>query len=764
MHREEYMLATRLALSTALGLGGFCLLPAVAQEAGGGGGNDSGQSETVQSSDQDEEIKLGQVTVTVRRREERLSDVPTAASVIDGASLEDRGGAATSGQLLADQPSVRFNNLNSSVTSEISIRASSTARATNGDPSIGLYRNGSYVGGGGIGGRNFALIDFMDIGRVEVLRGTQGALYGRNAVGGAVNIVSAKPEFESSGRLSGRYGFENENARLEGYVNAPVSEHVALRFSGEVIDQGGGLFYNPQNDVFFDQESGHALRGQLRYANGPLDIVFLAETQDLTTPAIPYRVYIEPGTPGFPGGYIQDKYNYPWNTPPRASQDIDAFQLSASVDLGWAELVSTTLYRERNSQYDLDADGLNPEELAAAKADGRVLAFLPIDASASAYVVDQTDSLNQDMHLIGDAADGRVEWLVGAEALLLDSDYSVERVGTPTLTNPSTGNISPVTLNYDSYAVYGSLGYDLTQRFNLTGEVRYTKDDRSIRARLYDRDTGLPVGGDAFVVDASKSPSNVSYNATASYDLTPDILVYGKVGTSYRAGGFNTNLGDTRQPVPVEAAFENETATTYELGLKGNLFRNTYFALAAYSTDLQDMIAQIDNGCAVTNPDCPVAATTFLTNAGDAGSWGIEGELRSVFELGRDTLRVNTSASHQGGKVDNGRFDGVDLPQVPDWLASVNLDYRHPLASGPELFGNLLVYGQWGGTQELLQSSVPLGDYQLVNLRLGTDFGRVTVAAFANNIFDDVYLVAENSTILRYSQPRLTGIELSYHW
>jgi len=112
----------------------------------------------------------GTIVVTARRREERLADVPTAASVIDSASLADRGGATGTGELLADQPSVRFNNLNSSITSEISIRASSTARATNGDPSVGLYRNGAYIAGGAVGGRNFTRLDLLDIDRVEVLR------------------------------------------------------------------------------------------------------------------------------------------------------------------------------------------------------------------------------------------------------------------------------------------------------------------------------------------------------------------------------------------------------------------------------------------------------------------------------------------------------------------------------------------------------------------------------------------------------------------
>lgn len=132
--------------------------------------------EAAAQAERQEPAELGEVVVTARRREERLIDVPVAASVVSAAALVDRGGAVSTGELLAGQPSVRFNNLTSSITSEVSMRASSTARATNGDPSVGLYRNGAYIGGGGIGGRNFARLDTFDIGRVEVLRGTQGAL------------------------------------------------------------------------------------------------------------------------------------------------------------------------------------------------------------------------------------------------------------------------------------------------------------------------------------------------------------------------------------------------------------------------------------------------------------------------------------------------------------------------------------------------------------------------------------------------------------
>lgn len=702
----------------------------------------------------------GAIIVTARRREERLSDVPTAASVIDAGSLADRGGATGSGELLADQPSVRFNNLSSSITSEISIRASSTARATNGDPSIGLYRGGSYIGGGAVGGRNFTRLDMLDIGRVEVLRGTQGALYGRNAVGGAINIIPAEPEFDLSGWASVRYGFETNSLQLQGAVNVPLGEGAALRVSGDLIEQDKGFFYNPDNDVYFDQQKGHGLRGQFRLDRGPVDLILLAETQRLTTPTIHYQIFIPAGTPGFPGGYVQDRFRYPWNTAPRASQDVDGLQAIVRIDLGGARLDATSFFRKRHSEYDLDNDAVSPAELARARAAGEVGALTPIDPNSASYVVDTTDSFSQDIHITGDS--GRLTWLVGGEALVLDSDFSVTTTRTPTLANPSPGTIAPARLHFESYAAYGSLGFDLTDGLNLTGELRYTRDSRSISARFYDLGTGLPTGGPARVIDDSISADDLSYNATLSFKLAPDILAYGKVGSSYRAGGFNTRLSDPRAPRPVEVLFGNENSTTYEVGIKGQPVRRGYFAIAGYYTDLQDLIAQVDDGCALTNPDCPVAAVSYLTNAGNAKSWGVEAEYSQGFDLGEGSGRLALSGSRQGGKVKSGRYDGLDLAQVPDWLASANLNLRYPVSSDVALTGNILVSGQWGGKQELTATSVDLDDYVLVNLRAGVEFGDLSISAFANNLFDKIYYVAQAPTINRYSQPRVIGLEARY--
>jgi len=707
---------------------------------------------------------VGEIVVTARRREERLADVPAAASVLDAKVLGDRGRPAGTGDLLAGQPSVRFNNLTSAVTSEISMRASSTARATNGDPSVGLYRNGAYVGGGGIGGRNFTRLDLFDIERVEVLRGTQGALYGRNAVGGAINIVSAKPSFTDGGWASARYGVNNQSAQLQGALNYAVTDEVAFRIGADYVHQDKGFFYNPNNDVYFDQQKGLGLRAQARFARGPADIDLTVETQRLITPAITFQVYIPAGTPGFPGGYIQDNRRYPWNQAPNAKQNVNAATLASEWDLGWGRLSATSMIRTRESSYSLDSDGLDPPALAAAKAAGQVGLATPVDPNAAAYVSDRTTTASQDLHLNGAALGARLNWLFGVEAMRLKSRYAVTLGRTPTAANPSTGSYAPSTIHYDSIAAYGSLSYDLTAKLNAVGELRYTRDDKSIRARFYDRGTGEPLGGAARVIDAKSEPDNASYNFTLAYKIAPRVLAYGKVGASYRAGGFNTNLGDSRQPTPIQASYDDETSTSYEIGVKGAPVRAVYFAVAGYRTNLDGLIAQIDNGCAIGNPACPVAATTFLTNAGKATSWGVEGEITGRARLAGGDVRVGLTGSRQGGEVKSGRYAGVSLPQTPDWLASIDLTYRHPLAGGSTGFANLLYNAQWGGSQELTKTSVPLDDFQTINARVGVELKGVQLTAFATNLTNSVFIVQRDSSIRRYSQPRVYGVELRYAW
>src|SRR3546814_10388934 len=127
----------------------------------------------------------------------------------------------------------------------------------------------------------------------------------------------------------------------------------------------------------------------------------MAGTQRLTTPSIHDQIFIPAGTPGIPGGYSQDRFRYPWSTAPRASQDVDGLQAILRVDLGAANLTSTTSFRKRHSEYDLENDAVSPAELARARAAGEVGQRTQLDPSRAPEVVETSDNFETECTVRG---------------------------------------------------------------------------------------------------------------------------------------------------------------------------------------------------------------------------------------------------------------------------------------------------------------------------------------------------------------------------
>lgn len=712
-----------------------------------------------------------EIVVTARRREERLRDVPIAASVVDAQSIAERGGVTTVQEVVQNAPGVRFFNTTSQVNSETSIRASGTARGTNADPSVGLFRNGVYVGGGFLGGRNFTRLDLFDLGRAEVLRGTQGALYGRNAVGGAVNFVSAEPVFQREGYVDVNYGFETDSLQLQAVLNEPLTEEISVRIGVDHINQRKGFFYNPNNDVHFDEAKGTGVRGQLRFKKGPVDIKLLAEHQDARIPSVTFRVFIRPGAnANFPLGYVQDPYNYPWNFPPKATQDVDAQMLTAAFDMGFATLNWTTSHRVRKSYFQFDQDGIDPVELARLNAQGQNRGANP---NLSMSNRDRTGTWYQNIYLSGTKT-GPFSWLVGFEYLDQVTRYQI--LSGTSLIEPIPGNRTDGRLDYESVAGYGSIGYDLSESINVTGELRYTDDRKRIDSAQFNRVTGA-LGPVQFILDDGFSTNNLAYGLTASFKPSSDWLLYGKVGTGYRAGGFNFNLGDPRQPNPIPSFYDNEVSTTYEIGAKGDLTGWLYFTGAAYMTDVDDVIIGTVNGCAAGNPVCPTASVPFLINAGTARSWGVEAEANARFNMLGGRARLRLSASRQDGEITSGPLDGAQLPQVPEWTASASFNYRGALSSKATFFFNANYQGAFGGINELTPPNTPFrqpaarGPYQspiddisLLDLRTGIELGPLTIAAYMRNATRYNYVVYEQITTQRLNPRRLIGIDARFRY
>jgi len=715
--------------------------------------------------------QIEEVVVTARKREERLRDVPVAATALGAEDIRDQGGLANAQQLLGNSPGVNFANTSNALTSDVSIRGSGTSRATNAEAGVGLFRNGAFIGGGNVAGRTFTGIDLFDLQRVEVLRGVQGGLGGRNASGGSVNVVTARPTDKFEGYVLGTLG-SNSKREVEMAVNLPINDNWSTRFSVALGDQDKGFYKLYVIDRYADATYRQFFRGQVRYDNGPFTANLMVERANERVPGLVYQVVTFPNA-NFPQGYFTDKYDTPWNTDSTGKQRLSNLEFTTSTDLGWATLATIVNLRDRRGQNQYDRDALSRQffdELSAIPGRVSTAGLATIRAADYNQGGDQIDHARISYYganLVGET--NGFNWVAGAEWYLLNDTTSNILGKTPTAASNNFGTITRGLSRYSSYAVYGSLDYNLTEQLKLSGDLRYTHDDRDYLARQFLFVTDVPVTAANVNPTGTRKQSNVSYTATVAYKPTDLMMVYAKIGSAYRAGGFNGNLGDPRQD-PTRAPppeFDNETVTAYEVGFKGNLARNIYVTAAGYSNHYKNLVIQGDNGCAASNPACPVQATSYAFNAGPATLWGIEVEATARAELAGGNLRVTVGGARQGGHVKSGRYAGYKQPQQPKWTETFTVNYRHPITDDVSGYVNVNGNARQGGVQEANQTTL-LHDYTTFNVRAGVTWSRFDLTGFVNNAGQENYLVfhAPSATgdVRRYNLPRTWGAQLRYTW
>jgi iron complex outermembrane receptor protein len=739
------------------------------------------------------------IIVTARRREEAVRDVPATVTAISADQLEAKSPIEGVGDLLQTVPGVRFNGVQSENLAEISIRGSGTQRATNADSAVGLFVNGAYVGSSTLGGRNFKRIDYFDLARIEALEGPQGALYGRNSEFGTVNIVLARPAFEDSGRLSATYTDDLGQVRLDGVVNDQLSDTVAVRLGAQVTGQGHGLFYNPNQDKYYDHTDGYIVRGQIRYSEGPWDVNFMVDAQDMNLPTFVNQWVVPAGMlPALPQGYTGPRYDVPSDVKNSLRQDVQRAMLIADYDFSWGTLTSTSMYMQSVS-----------EQNFAAAVDLSTQAYFQSRGWTGLYPLGgtTTDSRNktfyQDVHLAGDLFDGDLEWLAGLEYLNQNDDYVRDTRTSPcvvtatssicggTPTTPVCYRLVPnaaacpatfplpfgsrriVPSEYQSGAVYGLLKYDFGA-IDVTGEMRYSTDEKSASQSDFRLYTTTPVGAPStFDFDQS----SVSYAATVAYHVTPSTIAYLRTGTGYRAGGVNNGTVVAVAPNPLAPTYDNETTTAYEAGLKASLTRNLFLRLSAYTSETTDAIALVSDGCTATNV-CGQAGSNFNINGGTARVTGVEAALDSAFTIGTGRFALGLNGARQEGKYEEVRsVPGAPLldspvAQTPEWTFSVNANYRQPFGGDLTGFLNAAYNGQRGGSQDTVTATaplIPIEDLDNVDLRAGFDYQQFRVSFFVRNATDEVIpvLKLQQGAIPlanRYSRPRTWGVTIGYDW
>lgn len=747
---------------------------------------------------------LEAIVVTARRREESIRDVPGTISAVTADQLESKGPVAGSGDLLNTVPGVRFNDVASENLAEVSIRGSGTQRATGADSGVGLFVNGAYAGSSTLGGRNFKALDYFDLERVEVLEGPQGALYGRNSEFGVVNIILAKPKFENSGYIRDTWTFDLDQNRVAGVINQALGDTVAVRVGAEHYDQTGGFYYDPNHDKYYDSSNGFTARGQIRYRSGPLDVTLLVDGQDLELPTFVNSLLVPGGgvNPQIPRGYQQSRFILPHTGDDGMQQKVKRSMLLASYELSDnLTLESTTMATDwtSNQQY---AAAIDVATAIQMRQQGQI-GIWPY-GQVRTNVRDRT--LYQDLHLTGNAGDGSLQWIVGAEGLSQRDDYQLLIVSSPcafTLTGsfcsgtpsqsvcvrplPTSINCpTPFPLIYgtdsrtrqsiSSYAGYASVQYAIGD-FTLVGEGRFTKDSKEATQGI----TAL------YTTNYTKIPTTYSFDAnepaytfTASYKVPSldSTLIYAKVGTGYRAGGVNNGTFNPNAPNPFVFTYDNENTIGYEAGVKASVMPNIFVRLSGYLSRTTDAITSLNDGCTPTNV-CGTGQQFFNVNGGTIEAHGVEASIDARFRLGQGVLSTGLSAATQKAEFDEVPTGATGLPiegsrvaQIPDWTYSAVVDYRQPITANVNAFINVSYAGQRGGGQDTVTIAtpfIPLSDFDIFGARTGVNFNNVQIAAFVRNFTDTEVQVlkftqANAPLSARFNKPRTYGLSVTYNW
>ncbi|MXO72067.1 TonB-dependent receptor [Alteraurantiacibacter buctensis] len=633
------------------------------------------------------------IIVTARRREEQSQDIPLAISVVGGEQL-DNTGAFNVGRLQQLTPTVQYYSSNPRNTS-LSIRGIGAPFGLTNDgfeQGVGIYVDDIYYSRVAS-----ATFDFLDVAQIEVLRGPQGTLYGKNTTAGAINIQTNQPSFTPEGRIEatiGNLGFKQVKAALSG----PLSDNVAARLALSGTSRRGTLF-NVATGTYINEQDNIGLRGQVLWQAGDTLDLTLSGDYSTQNPECCGTVYVRTGATQRPL-YRQYEalaaaqgYAPPSRDPFDRLTDVDAdlsarneiggVGLRAVWDLGDGTLTSATAWRfwDWGPANDRDFTGLpittrsqNPsqqnqytQELRYNYSAGNVDAVLGLFGFHQTVRTQGTESL-------GSAAS---RWLLNPGNV---------QVGSSGCATPTTLACDPtvldgvvayndIRLDNTSAALFGQVSWEVTPGLTLQPGVRLNWDKKN---GLYERlvfdgadnpvlfrdAQGIPITNPRTVarrdaltpqrIEPSFSDWNFSYDFTASYQIAPEVLGYATYARSFKTGGINLNgvPNDSQgNPLIAVGAIRPETVDHYEAGLKTELpGRLGVFNLAAFRTDVGDYQALVNAGQVSTTRG-------YLANAEKVRTQGLEAD---ITVQPSDRFRAYANAAYTDAKYV--RFTGAPCP------------------------------------------------------------------------------------------------------
>lgn len=694
---------------------------------------------------------LEEVLVTARKREENLQDVSVAVSVVTAQTIADAGLVRLTdiSQLV---PNMTYQENISNKFTNITLRGLSSSGGLGNDPGVGVYVDEVYVARES--GFN---ADLLDIQRVEVLKGPQGTLFGRNSAVGAINITTRKPADEFEGMVLADVG-DYDYQRYGALLNGPLSEGLAAKISG-VYNKRDGYLDNSYGGTV-NTVDYYTFRGQVLWT--PMDRLELLLIGD-------YRKDTSDGNnliTRYQGEPVDKDYEV--SIPDSGSEDVESegLALTANYELDNYLLTSLTSGNKIDEKYKNDQDWSDLDALTGN---------------------DTRDNKQWSQELrISSTSDSKLQWVAGLYYFDQDFDATQEAINGPdtiyaafgltdligTGTPPSSiGLPDSVTIRADStikaesYAAYGNADYAFSEQWSIDAGLRYSKDKK----KLDYVQTADPIAA-AFGfqnLDIKDDIDDDQWTPTISLNWTPlqDLLTYIKYSKGYKAGGFNNSISSTGSAI----AFEPEKLDAYELGLKSTWLDNTLRVNAAvFHMEYDDK-----------QESAFVTGVGFVqTNAGEATSDGAELEVQYLL---LDTWSVYGSVGYTDAQYDEYVIDedennnGNDLTRAPEWTANIGTqvewrytDYLHGM------FRLDYSYQDESFTRASNDPFFKAGEQNIVNARLQVSDAEKTWQAtlWGRNLTDDdsINTIDGPSTFFfdtyHYSliAPRTYGVELQYNF
>jgi iron complex outermembrane receptor protein len=711
--------------------------------------------------------QIEEVLVSARRRgDERLQDVPVAVSVLTDEVLR-KAGITDLSEIASRTPSFTFGQQIGNQ-QEIVIRGIGTLRLTGSaaEPSVGLFIDEVYVGR-----RGTATPPLFDLERVEVVRGPQGTLYGKNVVGGAVNLLTARPSDQMSARVAVSYGqFDVLGGRdsWEGtaYVTGALSNAVAGRAS-VYYRKHDGYSQNTLLDERLDDQDSYAVRGSLLFQpSDALDIHVVADFSHNESHGQSRRAVDDPSVPGLgavvASGLLSDNVresDAPWTQ----WEDQDTAGLTARFDyrLGadrTLTYLSAVRYGDFNGRYSLVGTGSPPSLTDAA------------NGQREKYV-----GLTQDLRL-SSSGQGALRWVAGLYFLREDTDIIDNSIATTFLSVLGPGSVGDILdgeFIYDqenvtkSSAVYGELSWAMSEALSLTVGGRYTYDDKNYRNRSECLDFGAqpdfifcvaPLGAEFWDIHTSKSWSEFTPKASLDLRASDDALLYVSAARGFKGGGWQ---GKPATEAAALFPYDPEIAWTYEVGAKTRWADGRVLAnVAVFHTSFDDLqVEQLDDS----------GLSLIIDNAASARIDGIELELqlRPI-----PALQLWLSGSYLDSEyrdfIDSAGNDlsGNRLARTPELRFTGGADYTVPIDGDLSL--DARVEYQWQDEMPwLVENTVFEDSYGLLDARIALQArdAQWEVALFGKNLTDELYRLDAipflGDVFSRFGAPRSYGVQFT---